>query len=83
MRVLVTRGGGEAAPEIPPASVVIAEPLRSTARELLPATRLGDAAVGDGRPGPVTRALHAAFRAHADAVARGVNSGPPEGGAPR
>lgn len=36
--------------------------ITSTAREILPATRLGAAAVGQGRPGPVTARLHAAFR---------------------
>jgi branched-chain amino acid aminotransferase len=44
--------------------------ITSTGREVLPATRLGAVAVGDGRPGPVTRALHAAFRALADETAR-------------
>ncbi|HET9552232.1 MAG TPA: aminotransferase class IV [Anaeromyxobacteraceae bacterium] len=45
--------------------------ITSTAREILPATRLGELHVGDGRPGPVTRRLHAAFRRLADAAARG------------
>jgi branched-chain amino acid aminotransferase len=40
--------------------------ITSTARELLPVTRIGDAAVGNGRPGPVTARLHRAFRALAD-----------------
>lgn len=48
--------------------------ITSTAREVLPATRLGDAAVGDGRPGPVTLALHRAFRALGDEAARGVGA---------
>jgi branched-chain amino acid aminotransferase len=42
--------------------------ITSTAREVLPATRLGPALVGDGRPGPVTARLHAAFRRLADAA---------------
>lgn len=42
--------------------------LTSTHREILPVTRVGDAPVGAGRPGPVTRRLHAAFRAMADAL---------------
>jgi branched-chain amino acid aminotransferase len=46
--------------------------ITSTAREILPATRLGDRPVGDGRPGPVTGALRAAFRRLADAAARGA-----------
>jgi len=45
--------------------------ITSTSREILPVTRLGDAAVGGGRPGAVTRALHGAFRRVAEAVARG------------
>jgi branched-chain amino acid aminotransferase len=36
--------------------------ITSTAREVLPVVRLEGAPVGDGRPGPVTRRLHAAFR---------------------
>jgi branched-chain amino acid aminotransferase len=42
--------------------------LTSTHREILPVTRVGEAAVGDGRPGPVTRRLHRAFRAMADGL---------------
>ncbi|WP_242345352.1 aminotransferase class IV [Anaeromyxobacter terrae] len=36
--------------------------ITSTVREILPVTRLGDSAVGGGRPGPVTYRLHQAFR---------------------
>ena len=36
--------------------------LTSTARELLPLTRVGEGTVGSGAPGPVTRRLHQAFR---------------------
>jgi branched-chain amino acid aminotransferase len=36
--------------------------ITSTAREILPVTRLGGRPVGDGRVGPVTRRLHDAFR---------------------
>ncbi len=39
--------------------------ITSTAREIVPVTRLGDRAVGAGRPGPVTRRLHDAFRRRA------------------
>jgi branched-chain amino acid aminotransferase len=39
--------------------------ITSTVREIVPVTRLGDRAVGSGRPGPVTRRLHAEFRAAA------------------
>ncbi|HZZ86525.1 MAG TPA: aminotransferase class IV [Anaeromyxobacteraceae bacterium] len=45
--------------------------ITSTAREILPATRLGAAPVGGGAPGPVTGRLHALFRARAEAFARG------------
>ena len=40
--------------------------ITSSAREVLPVTRLGDRTVGGGRPGPVTSRLHAAYRARAD-----------------
>ena len=43
--------------------------LTSTVREILPVTRVADARVGTGAPGPVTARLHAAFRRRADAVA--------------
>lgn len=36
--------------------------ITSTMREIVPVTRLGDAPVGSGRPGPVTERLHRAFR---------------------
>ena len=36
--------------------------ISSTIREILPAVRVDDRPVGDGLPGPVTRALHRAFR---------------------
>ena len=36
--------------------------LSSSIREVLPVIRVDRAQVGDGRPGPITRALHAAFR---------------------
>jgi branched-chain amino acid aminotransferase len=39
--------------------------ITSTAREILPVTRLGTGTVGAGRPGPVTRRLHDAFRRRA------------------
>jgi branched-chain amino acid aminotransferase len=42
--------------------------ITSTARELLPVTRIGEASVGAGRPGPVTARLHRAFREMADAL---------------
>lgn len=45
--------------------------LTSTVREILPVVRVGDRTVGSGRPGDVTRGLHAALRARAGAVARG------------
>lgn len=39
--------------------------LTSSLREIMPVVRVDDRVVGDGRPGPVTRALHATFRARA------------------
>lgn len=39
----------------------------SSIREVLPATVVDDRRIGDGRPGPLTRALHAAFRRRAGA----------------
>jgi branched-chain amino acid aminotransferase len=39
--------------------------ITSTVREILPVTRLGERAVADGRPGPLTHALHRKFRKHA------------------
>jgi branched-chain amino acid aminotransferase len=44
--------------------------ITSSAREMLPVTRLGDRLVGSGRPGPVTRRLHGAFRERASHAAR-------------
>ena len=37
--------------------------LTSSTREILPVTRLDDCAVGTGQPGPVWRAVHAAYQA--------------------
>jgi branched-chain amino acid aminotransferase len=37
--------------------------ITSTIREIVPVTHLGEHVVGTARPGPVTRRLHAAFRA--------------------
>lgn len=36
--------------------------ISSSIREVLPVVRVDSASVGGGRPGPITRALHAAFR---------------------
>lgn len=36
--------------------------LTSSLREILPLVRLDSRPIGDGKPGPITRALHAAFR---------------------
>jgi branched-chain amino acid aminotransferase len=43
--------------------------ITSTVREVVPVTRLGERGVGSGRPGPLTRRLHAAFRALAGGAA--------------
>jgi branched-subunit amino acid aminotransferase/4-amino-4-deoxychorismate lyase len=37
--------------------------LTSSVREIVPLVRLDGAPVGDGAPGPITRALQAAYRA--------------------
>jgi branched-chain amino acid aminotransferase len=42
--------------------------LTSTTRELVPITRVDDRAIADGRPGPITRALLAAYRKGAQAL---------------
>jgi len=39
--------------------------ITSTGREIVPVSRLGDRPIGGGRPGPVTRRLHAEFRRRA------------------
>ncbi len=58
--------------------------ITSTAREILPATRLGERPVGAGVPGPVTRRLHAAFRRLAERAAAGEGDDAPLAvGAPR
>ncbi len=48
--------------------------LTSTVREVLPLVRVGERAVGNGRPGPVTARIHAAFRMRAGG---GLESGKP------
>jgi branched-chain amino acid aminotransferase len=40
--------------------------LTSTIRELVPIVSIDGAAIGDGKPGPVTKRLHAAFRGRAE-----------------
>ncbi len=42
--------------------------LTSTTRELVPITRVDDRLVGDGRPGPITRALLTSYRQSAHAL---------------
>ena len=63
----LARGLGLAAEERPlrPEALEGAEEvfITSTIREIVPVTRLGGRPVGKGHPGPVTRRLHAAFRA--------------------
>jgi branched-chain amino acid aminotransferase len=41
--------------------------MTSTTREVVPVRQVDEAPVGDGRPGPLTRRVMAAFRAHAPA----------------
>lgn len=45
--------------------------LTSTSRHVLPLVRIDGQPIGDGRPGPITRRLHAAFEAHFLAAIRG------------
>ena len=45
--------------------------LTSSTREISPVVRLDDAAVGNGRPGPVWRHMIALFQAYKDAIRRG------------
>jgi len=63
----LARDAGVAAEEVPlrPEDLEAADEvfITSTVREIVPVTRLGTRPVGAGRPGPVTRRLHAAFRA--------------------
>lgn len=42
--------------------------ITSSLREVVPMVRADGVTLGDGRPGPVTRRLHAAFRRRADAM---------------
>jgi branched-chain amino acid aminotransferase len=44
--------------------------LTSTTRELVPIVQVDDLRVGSGRPGPITKALHAAYKAGARAIVR-------------
>jgi branched-chain amino acid aminotransferase len=51
--------------------------LSSSVRGVLPVTRVDGRPVGDGRPGPVTRRLHARFEAAADAEAAHARAAEP------
>jgi branched-chain amino acid aminotransferase len=63
----IARGAGIPVEEAPlrPDDLEVADEvfITSTVREIVPVTRLGDRRVGGGDPGPLTRRLHAAFRA--------------------
>lgn len=69
----LARAAGATVEEVPlwPADLAAADELfiTSTAREVLPVTRLDGRPVGSGRVGPVTTRLHALFRARADRAA--------------
>jgi D-alanine transaminase len=41
--------------------------LAGTTTDVMPIVRVDDRVIGDGAPGPITRRLHTAFRAHLDA----------------
>jgi branched-chain amino acid aminotransferase len=45
----------------------------STTRELLPVVRVDDRVIGDGRPGPVTKALLGRFRERAQEMTTGIS----------
>jgi branched-chain amino acid aminotransferase len=49
--------------------------ITSTTRELSPVTRIDDKPVGTGKPGPVTRRLHEAYRRRAYALTQGLVEG--------
>jgi branched-chain amino acid aminotransferase len=64
-----------------PADLSFAEEvfLSSSVRGIIPATRVDGRPVGDGKPGPMTRRIHALFEAAADAEASGGAAAPPRG----
>jgi branched-chain amino acid aminotransferase len=49
--------------------------ITSTTRELSPVTRIDDKPVGNGKPGPVTRQLHEAYRRRAHALTQALVEG--------
>ena len=49
--------------------------ITSTTRELSPVTRIDDKPVGSGKPGPVTRQLHEAYRRRAHALTQALVEG--------
>jgi branched-chain amino acid aminotransferase len=49
--------------------------ITSTTRELSPVTRIDDKPVGTGKPGPVTRKLHEAYRRRAHALTQALVEG--------
>jgi branched-chain amino acid aminotransferase len=63
----IARAAAIAVEEVPlrPEDLEVADEvfITSTVREIVPVTLLGERRVGRGRPGPLTRRLHAAFRA--------------------
>ena len=46
--------------------------LTNTTQEVLPVTRMDGRMIGDGRPGGITRRLHASFRAGLDRFLDGM-----------
>jgi len=72
----LARGRGLSVREraLPPAQVAAADEvfLTSSIREIVPVVEIDGAVVANGSPGPITRALHQAFRAHVGL--------PPDGG---
>lgn len=75
LEVAATRGLPVEQRALPVDEVLAADEvfLTATTREVVPVVRIGDHRVGDGRPGPVTRAVHGGYR---DAVRRELESDP-------
>lgn len=67
-------GVATACPRLDPSDLWTADEvfLTSSVRELVPVVRVDDHVVGDGTPGPLTRRLHAAYRARTPIAGDGL-----------
>lgn len=65
VEIAVQNGHGVRFEALTPADLAAADEvfLTSSIREIVPVVRVDDRVIGSGKPGPVTRVLHAAFRA--------------------